>query len=49
MINLGYLHSTSLCTEPRLWWLGFLLHHHLLWLCFRGGYFLICIQIAQRL
>jgi len=25
MINLGNLHPTSLCDEPRLWWLGFLL------------------------
>jgi len=37
-IDLGNLHPMSLCDEPWLWWLGFLLHHHLLWLCFRGDY-----------
>jgi len=31
-IKLGNLHSTSLCAEPRLWRLGFLLYHRLLWL-----------------
>jgi len=38
MIKLGNLHPTSLCDEPRLWWLGFLLYQCLFWLCFRGGY-----------
>jgi len=30
-IKLGNFHPTSLCDESRLWWLGFLLYHHLLW------------------
>jgi len=33
--KLGNLHSTPLCAELRLWWLGFLLYHRLLWL-FQG-------------
>jgi len=41
-IKLGNLHPMSLCNEPRLWWVGFHLHR-LLWLCFRGGYFPICV------
>jgi len=36
-MKLGNIHPASLCDEPRLWWLGFLLYHRLLWLCFRGG------------
>jgi len=33
---------TSLYAELQLCWLGFLLYHRVLWLCFRGGYFPIC-------
>jgi len=43
VIKLGNLHSTSLYDEPRLWWLGFLLYHRLLWLCFRWGYLPVCV------
>jgi len=25
------LRNISLCDEPQLWWLGFLLYHRLLW------------------
>jgi len=37
VIKLGNLHPTSLYDEPRLWWLSFLLQHHVLWLCFRDA------------
>jgi len=33
----------SLCDEQRLWWLGFLLYHRLLWLCFMEGYLPVCV------
>jgi len=43
-IKLGYIHPTSLHNdEPWFWWLGFLLHHCLLWLCFRGGHLRIYV------
>jgi len=45
-IKLGYLHPTSLCDKPRLWWLGFLLYHHLLWLCFRE---VICLFVCVKI
>jgi len=36
--------NLSLCDEPRLWWLGFLLYHRLLWLRFWEGYFPIRVR-----
>jgi len=36
-IKLENFHPASLCAEPWMWWLSFLLYHRLLWLCFRGG------------
>jgi len=43
-IEFGNLHSMSLCDEPQLWWLGFLLYHHLVWLCFKRGHLPICVH-----
>jgi len=35
--KLGIPHPTSLCDEPRFWWLGFLFNYPLLWSCFSQG------------
>jgi len=39
MNKLGNFHPTSLCDEPRLWWLAFLLYHRLLRLWFQAKLF----------
>jgi len=43
--NLGNLYPPSMWAEPRLWWLCFLLYHHLLWLSFREA---ICTSVCVK-
>jgi len=48
-INIGNLHPTSLCNEQWFWWLGFLLYHCLLLLCFRGAFACLCALYPNNL
>jgi len=47
MIKLGNLHSTSLYNKTRLWWLGFVVCHRMLWGCFKGGYLHVDVVLIQ--
>jgi len=43
-IKLGNLHPTSLCTEPRLWWMGSLMYHRLLYVSRKATWPSVCVK-----